>query len=553
MTETQNTHIWEKSYPEGLNWQHQIDAQPVWKLLDDAVARFPRQAAIEFLGTTLTYAQLDEAVSKFAKGLQKNGVTKGTKVGIFLPNCPQFIISYYAILKAGGVVVNFSPLYSEDEIKHQIEDAEVEMMITLNLQLLYPKLRSLLGTAKFTQIVCGKMQDYLPFPKNILFGLVKGKEIAKPQKEKGILAWSDLMSQGKITQTAPCNAADDTAVIQYTGGTTGTPKGAELTHANVYINAMQCAHWFHKMKDGEGRNLGVLPFFHVFAMTTVMNLSLAKGLEIVLHPRFELEKVLKDITAKKPLLMLGVPTMFNAINNHPNIDQIDISSVQYCFSGGAALPVEVKQKFEKHSGGTLVEGYGLTETSPVVCGNPIWGQSKAGSIGLPFPQTEVRIEDIENREHYLPVGEKGELCIKGPQVMKGYWKNEAESKDCMTKEGFFRTGDIAMLDDDGYVFIVDRLKEMINSGGFKIYPRNVEEVIYQHEAVAEAAVLGIPDDYKGQAVKAVVVLKPNTKLLEEELLFFLSQKLGKHEIPAEIEFRDALPKTMIGKISKKDI
>ncbi len=546
-------HIWESAYPEGLHWDHPIEPHHVGKLLDDAVARFPKNMAIEFLGTQLTYQQLNNAVNKFAKGLQQHGVTTGTKVGIFLPNCPQFIISYYAILKAGGVVVNFSPLYSEDEIKHQIDDAEVEMMVTLNLQLLYPKLYSLLGTGKFTQIIYGKMQDYLPFPKNILFGLVKGKEIAKPHKQQGVLSWDVLMSQGELQQSASCDALTDTAVIQYTGGTTGTPKGAELTHANVYINAMQCAHWFHRVKDGEGKNLGVLPFFHVFAMTTVMNLSIAKGLEVVLHPRFELEKVLKDIVAKKPLLMLGVPTMFNAINNSPNIDQIDISSVQYCFSGGAGLPLEVKQQFEKHSHGTLVEGYGLTETSPVVCGNPIWGESKAGSIGIPFPHTLVKIENIEKREHFLPVGEKGELCLKGPQVMKGYWKNEDETRDCMTKEGYFRTGDIALLDEQGYVFIVDRLKEMINSGGFKIYPRQVEEAIYQHVAVAETAVLGIPDDYKGQAVKAVVVLKPNMKLLEEELQCFLSQKLGKHELPAEIEFRDALPKTMIGKISKKDI
>jgi len=552
--------IWLEKYPKNVDWNEEISSNPLYQIIDETVKNFPNKEAIDFLDYKLQYKELGLLVNQAAEGFKRIGVEKGTKVGLFLPNCPQFIISYFAILKAGGVVVNFSPLYSKPEIEHQIIDSEIEIIITLNLQLLYPKIDDLIGKCgKLSKVVVGKMEDFLPFPKSFLFPIFKRKEISKiPDVIKGnldgyIFPWDLLFAYGEIKDVPSCNPDVDTAVIQYTGGTTGVSKGAELTHANVYINAMQSANWFGHIKKGEEAILGVLPLFHVFAMTTIMNFGISKGMKIILHPRFEIDKVLKDIQKKRPTTMPGVPTMFNAINQFADIDKYDLSSLNSCISGGAGLPVEVKKEFEAKTKCILIEGYGLTETSPVACANPVDGENKAGSIGLPVGKTIVKIEDIDNKGVYLPIGEKGELCIKGPQVMKGYWNQPEETDMVTTDDGFFRTGDIARMDEDGYVYIVDRLKEMIISGGFKIYPRNVEEVIYTHPHVLEAAVIGIPDEYKGQAVKAFIALKPDVEIHEKDIHFFLKDKLGKHELPSEIEFLDELPKTMIGKISKKDL
>ncbi|MBL8665129.1 MAG: long-chain fatty acid--CoA ligase [Candidatus Odyssella sp.] len=520
--------------------------------MDQAVQRFPDRPALDFLDKKYTYAELGRLVARAAKGLQRIGVKKGTKVGLFLPNTPHFVICYYAVLKAGGTVVNFSPLYSEPEIRHQIEDSDTDVMVTLGLEVLYPKIKAMLGTSRLKKIVVGGIQDALPFPKNLLYPIVKKKDQAQVAWDDRHVRFKDLVKNDGAYQPVTIDPKEDIAVLQYTGGTTGSPKGAMLTHFNLWANTEQARAWFPTAKEGHERMMGVLPFFHVFAMTSVMNCAIRIGAEIIMIPRFELEAVMQIIPKKKPTIFHGVPTMYVAISGHKNAGTTDMTSIQGCISGGAPLPVEVKQKFEKATGGTLVEGYGLTESSPIACCNPIEGQNKAGSIGLPVPGTKIVITDREDPHKVLPYGERGELCIEGPQVMKGYWKNpEASAKTLM--DGRLHTGDVALIDQDGYVFIVDRLKDMIAVGGFKVFPRNVEERIYEHKAVEECTVIGVPDDYHGEAVKAFVKLRTGMNATEKEIIDSIKGSLGKHELPREIEFRAQLPKTMIGKLSKKEL
>ncbi len=546
---------WLTSYPPDVDWRAPITPRPMHTILEEAAKAFPNRPALEFLGRRTSYHQLAVLVNRVAAGFRKLGVKPGVKVGLLLPNCPQFVIAYYAALKAGGTVVNFSPLYSLPELEHQAKDSGTEILVTLNLNALYPKALVLLEAGILRHLVVSTLPEALPFPKSLLFPLCKKKEIARVAWDERHIRWASLvrcveMAAGEVPVIRP---EKDIALLQYTGGTTGTPKAAALTHANIYANVMQCGLWFPDALAGREKLLGVLPFFHVFAMTVAMNFGLLKGAEIILHLRFDLVDLLKDIHRKKPTLMPGVPTMFTAINHHPQLARYNLSSLKFCISGGAALPVEVKQNFEKLTGCTLIEGYGLTETSPVVCVNPLKGANKAGSIGLPLPQTIVKIEDMENRGSFLPPGGRGELCVGGPQVMQGYWNKPEETVQVIGADGLLRTGDVATMDNDGYVYIVDRLKEMIAAGGFKIYPRHVEEVIYQHEAVKEAAVIGVPDTYRGEAVKAFVVLKEGCALTEAGLKEFLKEHLGKHEIPRMVEFRESLPKTMVGKICKKDL
>jgi long-chain acyl-CoA synthetase len=544
---------WLKSYPANIRWDQRFEPKPLFDVLDQAVRRFADRPALDFLGRRYTYAELGRLVDRAAKGFQKLGVGKGVKVGLFLPNCPHFVICYYGVLKAGGTVVNYSPLYSEPELKHQIEDSDTDIMVTLGLNVLYPKMKAMLGTTRLETLVVGGIQDALPFPKNLLYPIARKKDLAAVTWDDGRhVRFKDLLKNDGAFAAPAIDPVEDVAVLQYTGGTTGSPKGAMLTHYNLSANIEQALAWFPQVKEGHERMMGVLPFFHVFAMTAVMNMGLRIGAEIVMLPRFELEAVMKLIPKKKPTIFHGVPTMYVAISGHKDAPTTDMTSITGCISGGAPLPVEVKQKFEKITGGTLVEGYGLTESSPIACCNPVEGVNKAGSIGLPVPGTKIVITDREDPHKVLPRGERGELCIEGPQVMKGYWKNpEASAKSLL--DGRLHTGDVAYIDEDGYVFIVDRMKDMIAVGGFKVFPRTVEERLYEHEAVEECTVIGVPDDYHGEAVKAFVKLRAGKSASQEDLLAFVKGKLGKHELPREIEFRPQLPKTMIGKLSKKEL
>ncbi len=544
--------FWENSYPSDVDWHGKIDIKPLHNILDESIKNFGAKVCIDFLGKEFSYSKIGKMVECAASGFQKIGVKKGVKVGLFLPNCPQFVISYFGILKAGGTVVNYSPLYSEADLLHQIEDSETDIMITLNLEILYSKMNLMLDQSRLSKLIIATMPEVLPFPKSFLFPIVKRKEIAKVVHDERHISFKELLNNEGLYEKVDVDLYEDVAVLQYTGGTTGVSKGAMLTHANLYSNLLQEIMWFPGLDHGNESVMAVLPFFHVFAMTVVMNLGIFMGAKLIMHPRFELVPVLKDIHSKKATFMAGVPTMYNAILNYPDVNKYDLSSIKKCLSGGAPLPFDIKNGFEKITGCTLVEGYGLTETSPVACANPINGLNKENSVGLPMPGTTITITDKDDPNKILDKGEKGEICISGPQVMKGYWKQPEVTKSIII-DGRFRSGDIGYIDNDGYTFIIDRIKDLVLVGGFNVYPRNIEDVIYQHPAVDEVTVIGIPDNYTGEAIKAFVKLKNNESLDEESLKSFLVDKLGKHEQPKFIEFRKELPKTMIGKLSKKEL
>ena len=409
-------------------------------------------------------------IDRAAAGFIKLGVGPGVKVGLFLPNCPQFVIAYFAILRAGGTVVCYSPLYADGEIQHQVEDSETRFMVTLNLKVLYPKMRAVLDKGAVEKLIVGNLPEVLPFPKNLLYPLAKAKDVATVPNDSRHLSFGELLNNSGVHEPAPIDPRADIAVLQYTGGTTGVSKGAMLTHANLYANTVQAQLWFTGIEPGAERMLGVLPFFHIFAMTVVMNYSIHIGAEIVMHPRFELDAVLKDIDKKKPTLMPGVPTMFAAINGHASLAKFDLASIRACISGGAPLPLEVKQRFEKLTGCKLIEGYGLTEAAPIVTANPLEGLYKEGSMGLPVPGTRITITDREDPQKVLGLGERGEICVTGPQVMAGYWNRPEETAAALV-EGRLRTGDVGYMDEDGYTFIIDRIKDLVLVSGFNVYPR----------------------------------------------------------------------------------
>jgi long-chain acyl-CoA synthetase len=546
---------WLSRYPEKVDWHQPFKPAPVSSLLDASVARHGNRPCTNFLGKVLTYREVGDLVNRTAAGLQALGVRKGTKVGLFLPNCTAFVVYYFAILKAGGTVVNYNPLYLIEELTFQVRDSETELMVTLDLKVLFDKVEALMRAGTLARAVVASFAAMLPGPKSVLFKLFKGKELAHPARSavgRNVVYDADLLARGGQLLQPPIDPDNDIAVLQYTGGTTGTPKGAMLSHANVTVNAAQSAAWAADLSEGQERVLAALPFFHVFAMTTVMNFGVRQGAEIVMMPRFVLNDAMKLIDRAKPTVMPAVPTMLVAMLGHPRLASFDLSSLKYCVSGGAPLPLEVKQKFEALTGCKVVEGYGLSEASPVVTCNPPDGPVKAGSIGQPLPGTIVSLRDLADPTREVPLGEKGELCVKGPQVMKGYWKRPEETASQLV-DGFLRTGDVATMDEEGFVFIVDRIKDLIISSGYNVYPRRIEDALYEHSAVEEATVVGVKDDYRGEAPKAFVKLRGGAKVTVDELRKHLETRISKIEMPAEIEIRDQLPKTMIGKLSKKEL
>ena len=549
------TYQWLTRYPKGVDWHQKLTPAPLYQLLDDAVAKFGSRPCTNFLGKVLTYREIAAMVDRAAAGLQKLGVKKGTKVGLFMPNCPTFIVYYFATLKAGGTVVNYNPLYTLEELTFQVKDSETELMVTLDLKLLFDKVEGLMKAGTLKRAIVASFPALLPGAKSVLYKLFKGKDLAHPTKSPvaaNIVADADVRKNDGKYQKQAVDPLNDIAVLQYTGGTTGTPKGAMLTHANVNTNCQQGAAWATNLVPGKERVLAALPFFHVFAMTAVMNFAVANGAEIVIMPRFVLDDAMKLIDKNKPTVMPGVPTMFIAMLNHPKLASFDLSSLKFCLSGGAPLPVDVKQKFEKLTGCKLVEGYGLSEASPSVTCNPLDGPVKEGSIGQPLPGTIVSLRDLADPTKEAPQGEKGEICIKGPQVMKGYWKKPEETANQFAGD-YLRTGDVGIMDEEGFIFIVDRIKDLIICSGYNVYPRRIEEAIYEHPAVEEVTVIGINDGYRGEAPKAFIKLRAGAKATEDDIRKHLEPKISKIEMPAEIEFRDALPKTMIGKLSKKEL
>ena len=544
--------LWETKYPKNVNWNSEIPSKPLSNILEDAVEKFSDLQCLDFLGKDFSYAKIGKMVRHAAAGFQELGVTKNIKVGLYLPNCPQFVVCYFGVLMAGGTVVNYSPLYSESELLHQVEDSETDILVTLNLEVLYPKAQKLLLNSRINTLIVGNFPEVLPFPKNLLFSIFKSKDVSKTANDDQHISFKQLLNNDGVVSEVEIDPKEDIAVLQYTGGTTGVSKGAMLTHSNIYSNVIQEALWFPGFNFGQESVMAVLPFFHVFAMTVVMNLGIYKGAKLIMHPRFELLPVLKDIHTKHPTFMAGVPSMYNAILNNPNLSKYNLNSLKACISGGAPLPLDVKKGFERLTGCTLVEGYGLTETAPVACANPMDGENKENSVGLPMPKTSITITDKDDPAKILTQGEIGEICISGPQVMKGYWKRPEVTSEIIV-EGRFRSGDVGYLDEDGYTFIIDRIKDLVLVNGFNVYPRNVEEGIYKHPAVEEVTVIGVPDKVSGESVKAFVKLKSGQTLKTDELKEFLIDNLGKHELPKHIEFRDELPKTMIGKLSKKEL
>ena len=549
------TYQWLNRYPEGVDWHQRFAPAPLQQLLDEAVAKYAARPCTNFLGKVLSYGEIARQVNQAAAGLQRLGVKKGSKVGLLMPNCPTFIVYYFATLKAGGTVVNYNPLYTLEELSFQVEDSETELMVTLDLKLLFDKVEGLMRAGTLKRAIVASFPALLPGAKSVLFKLFKGKELAHPTKSAvsaNLTADAEVRNNDGRYDTPAIDASADVAVLQYTGGTTGTPKGAMLTHANVAINCRQGAAWATHLGQGNERVLAALPFFHVFAMTAVMNFALAYGAEIIVMPRFVLDDAMKLIDKAKPSVMPGVPTMFIAMLNHPKLASFDLSSLKFCLSGGAPLPVDVKQKFERLTGCKLVEGYGLSEASPSVTCNPLDGPVKEGSIGQPLPGTVVSLRDLADPTREVPQGEKGEICVKGPQVMKGYWKKPEETANQFVGD-FLRTGDVGIMDEDGFIFIVDRIKDLIICSGYNVYPRRIEEAIYEHPAVEEVTVIGINDGYRGEAPKAFIKLRAGAAATEADIRKHLEAKISKIEMPAEIEFRDALPKTMIGKLSKKEL
>ena len=553
--ETAAPYPWVNAYPKDIDWQQSFAPAPLYRLLDEAVAKHGKRPCTQFLGRTLSYSEIGRAVDRAAAGLQRLGITKDSKVGLLMPNCPTFIVYYFAVLKVGATVVNYNPLYTLEELSFQVKDSETELMVTLDLKVLFDKVAALIEGGSLRRAIVASFAALLPGAKAMLFKLFRAKELAHPSRSAqagNVIAAAKVEDNDGVFQRPPIDPLNDVAVLQYTGGTTGTPKGAMLTHANLAVNCQQGAAWAKHVAVDRERVLAALPFFHVFAMTAVMNFAIARGAEIIVMPRFVLDDAMRLIDKMKPTALPGVPTMFIAMLHHPKLKSFDLSSLKFCLSGGAPLPVDVKQQFEKLTGCKLVEGYGLSEASPSVTCNPLDGPVKEGSIGQPLPGTIVSLRDLGDPSKVVAQGEKGEICVKGPQVMKGYWKKPEETANQFVGE-YLRTGDVGIMDHDGFIFIVDRIKDLIICSGYNVYPRRIEEAIYEHPAVEEVTVIGIKDEYRGEAPKAFIKLKAGAHATAEDIKQHLAAKLSKIEMPSEIEFRDRLPKTLIGKLSKKEL
>ena len=520
------------------------------EVLKQTAQKYSDHPAIIYFGKRITYRELDEMVDRFASALQDLGVKKGDRVGIQLPNLPQFVIAFYGALRAGAICVSCSPLYKARELEHQLNDAGAETLVVMDT--LYPTVQEIRARTKLRNVITTSPRDYLP-PLLRTLAPLKG---VKSHKCPGAIDFLAAMSKYGPNPKPVIVKPDDIALLQYTGGTTGVPKGAMLTHRNLIVNAAQCEVEL-PIRRGIDIHVAVLPMFHIFGITVAMNAPILTGTTMIVIPDPRDPKgILSAISKYKATVFCSVPTMYIALINRPDVKKYDLRSVRACISGAAPLPVEVQKKFEQLTGGRLVEGYGLTETSPVTHVNPLDDPKKnrPGSIGVPVPDTDAKIVDLETGTKDLKPNEVGELAVKGPQVMQGYWNNPEETKICL-KNGWLHTGDIAKMDEDGYFYIVDRKKDMIDVSGLKVWPREVEEVLYEHPAVNEAAVVGVPDAYRGETVKAYVSLKPGYegKVTEEDIIKFCKEKIATYKAPRLVEFRDSLPKTLVGKILRRTL
>lgn len=545
---------WLDSYPGGMRWNTRLATGSVSDLLTQAVQAFPENPAIDFLGHKLSYRQLDNLVSRAASGLQLLGVGPGVHVGLFLPNTPHYFIAFMGVLRAGGTVVNYSPLDAERTLAHKIEDSETDIMLTLDLASLYPRMAELVGATRLKHVIVGQFTEFC--------GAVSTEQ-AEQMGPSVPVQWGSstssfahlLDNQGAYQAHPVDDPASTLAVLQYTGGTTGAPKGAMLTHANITAACSQLAVILgDSLVPGGERVLAVLPPFHIYALMVNMMFSIRTGAEAYLHPRFDAETVLREIHSNRITTFPGVPTMFIGLLAHPLTAQLDLTSLRLCNSGGAPLPLEVQQRYSEVAGCALREGWGMTETTTTGTFTPKDAEPRPGSCGIPVPGARIRIAPLDGSPGSLAPGEHGEVCIAGANITAGYWKRPDATAEAMTEDGFLRTGDIGYMDEQGWVYIVDRTKDMILCSGYNVYPRVIEEAIYEHPSVEEVSVIGIDDAYRGQAPKAFIKLKAGAPVLEfAELQAFLANRLGKHERLAGMEIRAALPRTPVGKLSKKDL
>jgi long-chain acyl-CoA synthetase len=548
--------FYESHVPESIHYPHK--SLPI--LLNEMAAKYPQRPAMIFKGNQISYQKFNRSVDRFTAVLQGLGLQKGDRMAVHLPNCPQFPIAYYAILRAGGVVVPCNPIYTARELKHQINDSGSRFILTLSST--FSNVESIRSETRLEHVIVACVKTYFPPFLRMLFTVLMEKKLGHRVSIAGHpdTSWfSDLLATAPSEPQPEEIDLDDLAVLMYTGGTTGVSKGAQLTHKNILVNAQQAYAWIGG-DEGQDSTLTTLPLFHSYGMTMCLNSSViaAGTMILILDPR-DTRDILANIDKHRPTYYPGVPAMYVAINNHPDVGKFDLSSIKSCCSGAAPLPVEVQTRFQEITGARLVEGYGLSEAAPVTHGNPAYGENRIGTIGLPWPDTEARIVDVDDGERVLAPGEVGELVVRGPQVMRGYWNMPTETANVLCPDPedgglWLHTGDMAIMDEDGYFRIVDRKKDMIlGAGGFNVYPREIEDVLYEHPKVLEAAVIGVPVEGKGERPKAFVVLKPDQTASEEELIEFCRQNLAPYKVPKFVEFRDSLPKTLVGKVLRREL
>ncbi|MCM3745800.1 long-chain fatty acid--CoA ligase [Paenibacillus pasadenensis] len=545
---------WLRHYPAEVPPTCDYPDHNLAEFLVRTAERNPNHTALEFMGASMSYGTLLDAVYRYANAMISLGLRKGDRVAVMLPNCPQAVIAYYGSMLAGGVVVMTNPLYMPRELEHQLNDAGARFIVTLDL--LVGRVRQATEGTPMERIIVTSVSDYLPFPKNLLYPIKAKKDgTPLPKLDFGdtqLLRFTKLLREALSDPCrVPVQSRTDLALIQYTGGTTGFAKGVMLTHRNMIANTIQAHHWNYRNKGSKDKYLAALPFFHVFGMTVLLNQGVRVGATLYLMPRFEINAVLKAIQKHRLTLFPGAPTMYVALINHPDVSKYDLSSIDVCISGAAALPLEVQERFEKLTGGKLIEGYGLTEAAPVTHANNIWELRKAGSVGIPIPDTEARIVHPESGEDVEP-GDIGEVIVRGPQVMAGYWRRPEETAKTL-KDGWLYTGDLARMDSDGFFYILDRRKDLIIAGGFNIYPREVEEVLFEHPDIEEAIVAGVNDPYRGETVKAYIVLKSGASEDPEALKQWCKERLAVYKVPRIYEFRSSLPKTLVGKVLRRKL
>jgi long-chain acyl-CoA synthetase len=544
---------WLKFWPEGVPKTINYPNMPLFELLRNTAKKHPNHTAVVFLGKKITYSELDSLSDRFATALHDMGVKKGDRVALFLPNTPQFIIGYYGALKTGAIVTAISPLAKEREVELQLDNSEAETLVCLDI--LYPLVKAVRERTKLKRVIVTSIKDYLPPVKAFLGTLFKKVPSLKVSREPGIYFFKEVIA--KYPPQPPkveINPKEDLAALQYTGGTTGVPKGAMLTHFNLVSNAVMCAAWLQG-KEAEDVFLTVLPLFHIYGMTTSMNAPIYLAGTLIVLPRPDLAEILKSIQKYRVTIFCGVPTLYAALIDFPDIDKYDLKSVKFCISGAAPLPPEVQKRFMDLTGGVLVEGYGLTESSPVTHCNPLdptMKTVKVGSIGLPWPDTEAKIVDVESGKKALRPGQTGELAVKGPQVMKGYWKMPEET-EAVLRDGWLYTGDVGKMDKDGYFYITDRKKDLIKYKGYSVYPRELEDVLYEHPAVKLCGVIGKPKPVVGEIPKAFIVLKEGAKATEEEIIKFVRERVAAYKAIREVEFRKELPLSLVGKVLRRKL